>query len=114
VNANEILVEEPTDVSDERLVQEVTEATQEGHRASKTFSDAQEANAEGQEWRDRFRKVLPADTINPVGILVGRRAGGALRRYALGSGRPQPRHHVTRPTLSHRPAALAASALSER
>ena len=70
MKANEILVEEPIDVSEERLVQEVTEATQEGHRASKTFSDAQEANAEAQEWRDRFRKVLPANTINRVGILV--------------------------------------------
>ena len=70
MNASEILIEEPADVSDERLVQEVTEATQEGNCCSKTFSDAQEANAEAHEWRDRFRKVLSADTINRVGILV--------------------------------------------
>ena len=66
--ANEILVEEPD--SDERLVEEATLAIQEGNQASKTFSNAQEANADARWWLGLFRKVVPPDMINRVGILV--------------------------------------------
>lgn len=68
MSADEILVEGPD--SDERLVEEATLAIQEGNQASKTFSNAQEANADAQWWLDRFRKVVPPDMINRVGILV--------------------------------------------
>jgi hypothetical protein len=58
------------DMTDEDLVAEVTDATESGHQASKTFPNGVAAAAAGQEWRDRLRRVLPPDTITHVGILV--------------------------------------------
>lgn len=68
MSANEIIVQEPD--SDESIVEEATRAIQDGNEASKTFSDAKEANASAQWWLGLFRKVVPPDLINRVGILV--------------------------------------------
>jgi hypothetical protein len=101
MNASEIEVEEPLDMSDERVVQEVTHATQAGNQCSKTFSDALAARAEAQEWHDRFRKVLPADTVNRVGLLVdGERivlfdaALWVRGGLSIGTSSPDPIFHV--------------------
>jgi hypothetical protein len=57
-------------VTDADLVAQVTDVIESGHHASKTFPNAEAAKAEGEEWRNRLRRVLPPDSITHIGILV--------------------------------------------